>query len=330
MRDTAVAQRIRDDGIDILVDLAGHTAGNRLVVFTERPAPVQMTWLGYPNTTGLSAMDYRLTDAVADPQGIDDTLHSETLLCLPNGFLCFAPEPDAPEIGPLPALANGHVTFGSFNNLAKVTPEVMETWAAILHRVPRSRLLMKAGSLADEETRKRYLEILVALGIDAGRVELLSWIASNSGPLGAYGRVDIGLDPFPYNGTTTTCEALWMGVPVVTLRGDRHSGRVGASILTRVGLADLVAETRSGTVETAVRLADDLDRLSVLREDLRDRMRDSPLSDAAAFAHDFETIYREAGRRGCGGGREKTGVAETVRGTDKAGVDEREAAGQES
>jgi predicted O-linked N-acetylglucosamine transferase (SPINDLY family) len=299
--EAAGAERIREDGIDILVDLAGHTAKNRLLVFAERPAPVQVTWLGYPNTTGLSAMDYRLTDEIADPEGTADTLYTETLVRLPNGFLCFAPAADAPEIGELPALTSDHVTFGSFNNLSKVTPEVVETWARILEHVPRSRLLIKSRSLADGETRNRYLEMFVRRGIDTGRVELCSWIASKAGHLGAYDRVDIGLDPFPYNGTTTTCEALWMGVPVVTLRGDRHSSRVGASLLTRVGLPDLIAEAEAAYVETAAGLADDLDRLSELRRGLRDRVRDSPLCNGRGFAREIEAAYREMWRRWCGG-----------------------------
>ena len=299
MADSAVAERIREDSIDILIDLAGHTANNRLPVFAERPAPVQVTWLGYPNTTGLSAMDYRLTDVIADPEGDADVLHSENLMRLPNGFLCFAPAADAPEIAGTPALTTGQVTFGSFNNLAKVTPEVVETWAHVLHRIPKSQLVIKSRPLADAETRERYVEMFGAHGIDAGRVELCSWIASRSGHLGAYNRVDVGLDPFPYNGTTTTCEALWMGVPVITLCGDRHSGRVGASILIRIALKDLVAETKAIYVEKTVALANDLDRLSALRSDLRSRMKMSPLCDPELFTRDVEATYREMWRRVC-------------------------------
>ena len=197
MTDAAVAARIRDDCIDILVDLAGHTANNRLLVFAQRPTPVQVSWLGYPNTTGLSAMDYRLTDAIADPDGDGDALHSETLVRLPNGFLCFTSAADAPEIGEAPAPRAGHVTFGSFNNLAKVTPDVVETWARVLHGIPNSRMVIKNRSLADEETCKRYLDMFGAQGIDAGRVELMPRIASTAEHLGAYQRVDIGLRPVP-------------------------------------------------------------------------------------------------------------------------------------
>jgi len=302
MTDAAVAERVREDGIDILVDLAGHTANNRLLVFAERPAPLRVNWLGYPNTTGLSAMDYRLTDAIADPAGVAEASHSETLVRLPNGFLCFTPAADAPEIGEAHAPTAGvkqRNPFGSFNNLAKITPDVVATWSRVLDGVPTSRLVVKSKPLADQATRERYFELFDAQGIDAERVELIPWIASRSGHLGAYGRVDIGLDPFPYNGTTTTCEALWMGVPVITLAGDRHSGRVGASILTRVGLADLVAETKAAYVEKAVALANDLDRLSALRNGLRDRLGRSPLCDAPSFVRDIEAAYREMWRRVC-------------------------------
>ena len=275
--------------------------------FAERPTPVQVTCLGHPNTTGLSAMDCRLTDEIADPEGAADTLYTETLVRLPNGFLCFAPAANAPEIGELPALTNGHVTFGSFNNLPKVAPGVVETWARILELVPGSRLLIKTRPLADGQTRNRYLELFVARGIEGGRVELCSWIASRSGHLGAYNRIDIGLDPFPYNGTTTTCEALWMGVPVVTLRGDRHSSRVGASILTRVGLKELIAETKDAYVEKAVSLANAPDRLSELHKDLRNRMQGSPLCDSGAFTRDVEAAYREMWRRWCNTATEENG-----------------------
>ena len=301
MTDADLATAVREDRIDILVDLAGHTGGNRLLAFDRRPAPVQLSWLGYPNTTGTEAIDARLTDAIADPPGPSDALHSETLVRLPNGFLCYAPTADAPAIGAPPARSTGHVTFGSFNALAKITPAVVAAWARILLGVPGSRLVIKSGPLADAATRARYLEMLAAAGVDAGRVDLRAWIDARSGHLGAYANIDIGLDPFPYNGTTTTCEALWMGVPVVTLAGDRHAGRVGASLLTRIGLAELVADTTDGYVETAVHFAGDLDGLPARRLALRDRMMSSPLCDAAGFARDVEAAYRAMWRRWCAG-----------------------------
>ncbi len=297
--DSAVADIIRVDGIDILVDVAGHTANNRLLMFAVRPAPVQVTWLGYPNTTGVAAIDYRLTDAIADPVATDDSLHSETMVRLANGFLCYAPSANAPDVGRSPAQAAGHVTFGSFNKLAKVTPEVVGTWAEVLDAVANSRMLIKNRTLADKATRQRYLQLFGARGIDPGRIELLPWIASNAGHLGAYHRVDIGLDTFPYNGTTTTCEALWMGVPVVTLAGDRHAGRVGASLLARIGHPEFVAETEVAYVAQAVRLAGDLEKLALLRSELRDRVRQSPLCRQGAFAREIEGAYREMWRRFC-------------------------------
>jgi predicted O-linked N-acetylglucosamine transferase (SPINDLY family) len=287
-----VADRIREDRIDILVDLAGHTAGNRLGVFAQQPAPVLIAWMGYPNTTGMATMGYRFTDDVADPPGQADCDHTETLLRLNSGFLCFAPPAEAPDVAPLPSSTSGHVTFGSFNHLPKVNPAVVGAWAAILQRVPGSRLVIESRTLADPETRERYDALFTAEGIEPGRVELVPWIASTAGHLGAYGRVDIALDPFPYNGTTTTCEALWMGVPVVTLRGDRHAGRVGASLLTRVGLTEWIAETGDAYVDTAVALAGSPDRLASLRRELRQRMADSTLCDPETITHDVEAAYR--------------------------------------
>jgi predicted O-linked N-acetylglucosamine transferase (SPINDLY family) len=301
MTTSAIADRIRNDGIDILVDLAGHTANNRLLVFAERPAPVQVTWLGYPNTTGLSAMDYRLTDAVADPEGPGDNLHTETLIRLPAGFLCFTPAPETPPVTDPPVLANGHVTFGSFNNPSKVTASVVASWARILEAVPGSRLLLKNRSLADDGTRQRYSALFAERGISEERLIFHAWIASMSGHLGAYGRIDIGLDPFPYNGTTTTCEALWMGVPVITLQGDRHASRVGASILKTVGQGEMIADSVDDYVDAAVKLAENTDALTSLRRDLRPAMAASPLWDAAGFTRDVESAYRDMWRRWCHG-----------------------------
>ena len=193
------------------------------------------------------------------------------------------------------------MTFGSFNNLSKVTPRVVEVWARILDAVPGSRLLIKSAPLADEETRERYLEMFAGHGTDTGRIELLARIPTKSGHLGAYGRVDIGLDPFPYNGTTTTCEAMWMGVPVITLSGNRHSGRVGASLLTQVGLDELITGTEAAYVEAAAKFARDHERLGELRAGLRGRMQGSSLCDAATFSRDMEAAYRGMWRRWCEG-----------------------------
>ena len=292
MPDDALAARIRADGIDILIDLAGHTAGNRLPLFARRPAPIQATWLGYPNTTGLPAIDYRLADAISDPPGWGDALASETLLRLPGGFLCFGPPVHAPPPGVPPCLAAGAVTFGSFNNPAKISLPTIESWSAILKRLPDARLLLKSRQLVDAMTwvllRTRFAE----RGIPANRVDMLGFQADTVSHLEVYHRVDIALDPFPYNGATTTCEALWMGVPVVTLAGDRHAARVGASLLSRVGLDGLIAASRDEYVERAVDLAGDRERLAALRSTLRPDMAASSLCDATAFARGVEAAYR--------------------------------------
>lgn len=290
--DAAAAARIERDRIDILVDLAGHTAGGRPLIFARKPAPVQVAWLGYPDTTGMPAMDARLTDAVADPPGRADAWHAERLIRLPTGFLAYQPPPgiDAPQDPPAPG--GGGITFGSFNNAAKVTPEVVRVWSAILTRLPSARLLLKSGAFADPPTRGRYARLFVDNGVAPGRVELLPPLPATDHHLRAYGRLDIALDPFPYNGTTTTCEALWMGVPVITLAGRHHVARVGASLLTRCGLPDLVATDEASYVESAVALAQNRPRLAALRRDLRGMLERSPLLDHRGFAGAVEDAYR--------------------------------------
>ncbi len=288
------ARLIRDDHIDILVDLAGHTGGGRPLVFARKPAPVQVAWLGYPNTTGLAEMDHRLTDGIADPAGEADRFHTEKLLRLPDGFLCFAPDADSPEPGELRALAAGRVTFGCFNNLAKVTPEMVALWSRLLGAVPQARLLLKAHALGNDSARRSLHAQFAAHGIDAARVTLLGPEESPAGHLGRYREVDIALDTFPYHGTTTTCEALWMGVPVVTLAGGTHVSRVGASILKRAGLDELVAATPEDYVAKAAALAADPKKLGALRQGLRARLRASPLLDAAGFARSVEAAYQDA------------------------------------
>ena len=293
INDADVAERIRADGIDILVDLAGHTAGNRLDVFAMQPAPVQATYLGYPNTTGLSAIGWRVSDVYADPPGDGDAFHSERLARLPHSFLCFQPPVEAPGVQPPPCLANGHVTFGSFNVLPKVTPEVIRTWSEILQRVPHSRLLLKALGLGDAVSRAQVLARFAQQGIAADRITVLPMEASLEDHLARYHEMDIALDPFPFNGTTTTLEALWMGVPVVALAGDRHSGRVGASLLSNLDQADLIAATREDYVGLAVSLGGDTARLVQLRRKMRERLGASPLRDEASFVRDLERTYRD-------------------------------------
>jgi len=291
--DRAVAAQIRADGIDLLVDLGGHTGHSRLAVFAHRAAPVQVTWLGYPNTTGLAMMDYRLTDAIADPPGLTDAFHSERLVRLDRGFLCYRPPDDAPAVAPPPCLAQGFVTFGSFNHPAKLSDETARLWADLLARVPGSRLRLKYKIFEDAATRQFHQDRFAAAGLAPDRLDLVGHIDAAHGHLAAYGRVDIALDPFPYNGTTTTCEALWMGVPVVALAGTRHAGRVGASLLHRVGLDGLVADDAAGYVAAAAALAADPDRLAGLRSGLRERLALSSLLDGAGFARSVEAAFGE-------------------------------------
>jgi len=290
--DAEVANMIRDDGIDILVDLSGHTNGHRLRAFARRPAPIQLTWLGYPDTTGLPSIDYRLTDDTVDPPGAADALSYERLWRLPRGFNCYAAPKEAPPVAASPALINGFVTFGSFNNLAKVNAFVLDLWCDVLKRVPRSQLVLKAKWLAHREMRERLFEQLGQRGLARDRVKLIGKLPSTAAHLAAYANVDIALDTYPYNGATTTCEALWMGVPVVTLAGDRHSSRVGASLLKRVGLSRQVATRPEDYVAAAVALAADIPRLAALRAGGRRRMASSQLCDGAAFTRRLESAYR--------------------------------------
>ncbi|MBP2302740.1 O-linked N-acetylglucosamine transferase, SPINDLY family protein [Azospirillum picis] len=293
----AAARRIEQDRIDILVDLAAHTAGGRLLLFARKPAPIQVTWLGYPDGTGMPAMDYRLTDAVADPPGETDGWHAERLVRLPNGFLAFTVGGGLAPPAPPPVQRNGFVTFGSFNTVAKLTPTVLRLWSEILTALPSSRLLLKSAAFADGPTRDNHLRRFARHGVAAERLDLQAQVPSTEEHLRLYDRVDIALDPFPYNGTTTTCEALKMGVPVVTLAGRHHVARVGASLLTRCGLADLVADSESRYVAAALALARDLPRLSALRLGMRNRLERSPLGDPRGFARSVEAAYRTMWRR---------------------------------
>ncbi|MBV8825586.1 MAG: tetratricopeptide repeat protein, partial [Hyphomicrobiales bacterium] len=329
LTDEQAAARIREDAIDVLVDLSGHTSHNRLTLFARKPAPLAVSWLGYPNTTGLPAIDFRFTDAVVDPPGEADRLHTERLVRLAPGFLCYAAPDDAGPVAPLPALAASHVTFGSFNNVAKLSPSTIALWARLLREVPDARLLLKASQFKDRGTRGRIAAAFASAGIDADRLTVLPPNAATAEHLAAYGQVDIALDPLPYNGTATTCEALWMGVPVVTLRGVRHAARVGASILTEVGLEHLIAPTPDEYIAIAAGLARDRDALSALRASLRERMRASPLCDGAGFARVVEDAYRTMWRDWCaagGGPAAKAGVA--VRPASPMALDAAEAAAQ--
>jgi protein O-GlcNAc transferase len=297
LSDDRVAEQIRLDKIDILVDLAGHTAGNRLFVFARKPAPVQVTYLGYPATSGLSQIDYRLTDGFADPPGMTDALHTEKLWRLPDCNWCFAEPEDSPPVRP--SRADRPLHFGSFNKSTKASPVVMELWAAILKATPSSRMIFKSRGLGVQSVRSPIIDFFKSRGIPADRLDLWGSGQDNRTHLDAYNQMDIALDTFPYHGTTTTCDALWMGVPVVTLAGTSHVSRVSVSLLNCVGLPFLVAQSPDEYVSIAVRLANDLPRLAHLHRTLRDKMRASPLMDAPKFARNIEAAYRRMWRTWC-------------------------------
>jgi predicted O-linked N-acetylglucosamine transferase (SPINDLY family) len=289
LSDAEAAQKIRADGIDILIDLTLHMAQNRMLLFARRPAPVQATWLGYVGTTGLPAMDYRISDPFLDPPGQGDDFYVEKTLRLPHSFWCY-PRPDvSPEINDLPALQGSHVTFGCFNNFCKVTAPTLGLWAVLLLQVKNSHLVIHANSGAHQEAvRQRF----ISAGIDGSRIR---FVASQrmEDYFAQYQQLDLALDPFPYGGGTTTCDALWMGVPVVTLAGQTAVGRAGVSLLSNLGLPELIAQTPEQYLSIARDLAMDLPRLARLRRQLRPMMQSSILMDAPRFAADMETAYRQ-------------------------------------
>ncbi|QOX79158.1 tetratricopeptide repeat protein [Trichlorobacter lovleyi] len=291
MTDVQSAQCIGDAGIDILVDLSGHTAGNRLGVFFVQPAPIQVSWLGYPNTTGLTEIGYRLTDIVADPAS-SDRGYTESLYRIPNGFLCYQPPEVIPEIVPLPSEANNYITFCSFNNVAKLTEETIVVWSKILKQVPDSRLILKSSNKCTENLLHRnILRSFESAAVNPERITILKTTDTLYAHLNAYCLTDIALDTYPYNGTTTTFEALLMGVPVVTLSGDRHASRVGASILSHLGEPGLIASSPEEFCATVVSLVNDRAKLQSLRSLLRPRLLMSTLCDGASFVKRLETAY---------------------------------------
>ena len=298
LSDEELAEHIRHNQIDILIDLAGHTDGNRLLVFARKPAPVQVTYLGYPNTTGFTTIDYRITDSYMDPQGITEPFNSETLIRMPASYFCYHPDADSPQINDLPAQKNGYITFSSLNNYCKLNPQLFALWAQILHAVTGSKLLVKTKSLIDSATRSTLLEQFGKLDIEPERL-ILENITPAPAYLQTYHQVDIGLDSYPFTGGTTTCEALWMGVPVVTLVGDRHASRQGFSILSALGLTELIAYSPEEYVDICVKLASDTKYLQQLRTEMRTRMQESPLMDGASFTSHLETAYRNMWEKWC-------------------------------
>ena len=301
MTDAAFVQRVVDDRIDILINLGGHTSGNRLPVCAQKPAPVQIEYLGYPETSGVPAMDYRISDGRADPPGSEKWC-TETIIRLPDCFHCYRPGGAAPEPAPAPHLAKGYVTFASFNVLPKVTDQAIETWAAILKAVPGSRFLVKCKQLRDERVQRLVKDTFARFGIDPARISTASFVASVREHLDYYGQVDLALDTFPYNGTTTTCESLYMGVPVLCLAGDNHRGRVGESLLTAVGLQkDFVAANVEDYIARAIAFGRNPAPLAGWRPQIRPMLERSPLRDEAGFTRTLEGAYRDLWRRWCAG-----------------------------
>jgi protein O-GlcNAc transferase len=288
--DEKLAHIVRRDGIHILVDLAGHTSIARLGTFARKPARVQVNYLGYPNTSGLSAMDYRITDEWADPPGMTEQWHTEKLVRLPRGFLCFRVPDDSPAVAKAPCLHRGTITFGSCSKPPKWTNTVIQAWAAILRQVPDSRLLLHHSTALCNQAR--IFETFFSHGIAPHRIAIaasLAWSAHWEW----FHQVDLALDPFPYHGTTASCETLWMGVPFITLAGSTHLSRVGVSLLTRIGLERLVARDVEEYIDMAVRLAADRETLAGLRSGMRRRLRNSTLMDGRGFTRGLEDAYRK-------------------------------------
>jgi protein O-GlcNAc transferase len=299
--DAEVAAQVRRDGIDILVDLAGLTGDNRLRVLAYRPAPVQATYLGYPATTGLAAVDFRLTDAVANPPGTEDYF-TEALARVEGGFCCYMPPPDSPPVGSPPVVANGYVTFGTAMNTIKINPRVVAVWSRVLQEVPTARLLLARGSFRSEALRERFRRDFAAHGVDPDRIDFEGTAAMDTrDALAAYGRMDIALDTFPYNGHTTTCEALWMGLPVIVLEGRSFIDRVGVSLLAAAGIDDMAADTQDAYVALAAAWAADPARLADVRAEQRRRLAGSALLDAPGRTRAVEAAYREMWRAWCAG-----------------------------
>ncbi len=305
--DAELAALVRADAIDVLVDLAGHTEGNRLLMFARKPAPIQVSWIGYPGTTGVGAIDYLVADRQQVPAA-DEPFYREHVLCLEGGYVAYTAPAEAGAVGPLPARGNGWPTFGCFSNAMKLNEQLIGRWGEILRRLPESRLLLKYGRLDDPLIENRLREQFAVQGIDRQRVEILGH-TDRAEHLAAYGRVDVALDTFPYSGGVTTCEALWMGVPVIAWPGATFAGRHSLSHLTAAGLAELVARDADHYVELAVEWATNLERLEVLRAGLRQRVADSPLCDARRVAEQLSGHLIEAWRRFCDQSPQSSGVS---------------------
>lgn len=297
MTNKSLAEKIRADEIDILFDLSGHTAGNRLLLFARKPAPIQVTWAGYVGTTGLEAMDFLMADRYHVPIH-SEPHYQETVIRLPDAYVCYEPPAEAPPVASLPALSNGSVTFGSFNNPSKLNADVVAVWAEILRRVDCSRLLLKYRGFNDVSNRQRVENLFSSQDVDTQRI-MLEGSSPRDELLASYSRVDVALDTFPYSGGLTTCESLWMGVPVVTCPGETFAGRHSLSHLSNVGLPQTVCTSHDGYIQCAVELGNDLPELAHVRSGLRDKMANSPLCDAESFTRSFETECRRIWMKLC-------------------------------
>lgn len=291
--DEELAKKIKNDQIDVLVDLAGHTGNNRLLVFARKPAPIQISWLGYPNTTGLNTIDYRLSDQVADPVGVADDLSTEIIVRMDGGFHCFEAPIDLPGIASTPALKNGYLTFGSFNNQSKINLLTIKRWAGLLNVIPDSRIILKNHQLSDSRNQEHWRKIFENEGIARSRIEFIGFCKDLREHYDTYARIDIGLDTFPYNGTTTTCEALWMGVPVMTITGHTQRGRTGCSLLTHAGLEDWIAQDEAEWRAIATDWNNNRSMLNECRLGLRSKVKRSPIGNAPAFAEKFYAQIKE-------------------------------------
>jgi len=299
MNTEALDDFIQQQRIDILVDLSGHTGDNRILNYMKRGAPVQVTWLGYPDTTGLDSMDYRIVDEVTDPQPWADELATEKLYRIPAPFLCYQPEPEWRSIKSREDLHPEKISFGSFNHARKLTASTAELWCKILQQIPESELVIKCRPFGKEKSLAFLTEKFSHHGIDESRLRVLDFISSNEGHMSSYNEIDVALDPHPYNGTTTSVEALWMGVPFITKEGDRHCARVGMTLLKSVGLEELIADSDEAYVRKAVEIAKDREKLTEIKRTLRQRMLDSPLCDSEGFTRKFETALREMWTQWC-------------------------------
>ncbi len=297
LNDPDVARQVQADRIDILVDLTGHTGLGRLVPFAFRPAPIQLTYMGYPHTTGLPTIDARLIDSFTDPVG-SERFATERLIRLDPCFLCYTPPTHAPPVSPR-SPSSSAITFGSFNSAVKLTDRVLRLWARLLRQVPGSKLILKAATLDSDAGAALVASAFTAENIDPSRCTLRGETSGLHDHLAAYAEIDIALDPFPYNGTTTTLEALWMGVPVVSIAGQSHRARVGVSLLSNLGLTDLLAADEADFIRIASALAADAPRRAALRTSLRDTLAKSPICDRAAFVTRLESVYRSLWQAHC-------------------------------